>query len=175
MRVLIRSSLATSHQRSRSADFVSKLALSVASSEAQKGWRDLRCRKIIFGYHWCHCLSVLPGLMEIHVSCADSFHRQVESAADIVELVQYGMRHRHEDATLIHAHSSRSHLIVTLTVSTYPRGAPTTTPNASRSASPVPDLPSPGWRINVSQLCCNFFCKIFEFIITLNISAIFIG
>ncbi|XP_022100787.1 kinesin-like protein KIF25 [Acanthaster planci] len=70
--------------------------------------------------------------------------RQVENAAEIVELVQYGMRHRHEDATLIHAHSSRSHLVVTLTVSTFPQGAPTTTPNASRSASPVPELSSPG-------------------------------
>ncbi|XP_038059774.1 kinesin-like protein KIF25 isoform X2 [Patiria miniata] len=70
--------------------------------------------------------------------------RQVENASEIVELVQYGMKHRHEDATLVHAHSSRSHLIVTLTVSTFPQGVPTTTPNASRSASPVPELPSPG-------------------------------
>ncbi|XP_033635383.1 kinesin-like protein KIF25 isoform X2 [Asterias rubens] len=70
--------------------------------------------------------------------------RQVESAAEVVGIVQHGMLHRHEDATFVHAHSSRSHLIVTLTVTTYPRGAPTTTPNASRSASPVAELPSPG-------------------------------
>ena len=42
--------------------------------------------------------------------------RPVDHAGEVIDLVQYGMLHRHEDATLVHAHSSRSHLVVTLTV-----------------------------------------------------------
>ncbi|XP_071506811.1 kinesin-like protein KIF25 [Diadema antillarum] len=42
--------------------------------------------------------------------------RPVTTAVEIVDLVRHGLTHRHEDATQVHAHSSRSHLVVTLTV-----------------------------------------------------------
>ncbi|XP_030849979.1 kinesin-like protein KIF25 [Strongylocentrotus purpuratus] len=42
--------------------------------------------------------------------------RAVTTAVEIVDLVRHGMTYRHEDATQVHAHSSRSHLVVTLTV-----------------------------------------------------------
>ncbi|KAJ8027509.1 Kinesin-like protein KIF25 [Holothuria leucospilota] len=49
--------------------------------------------------------------------------RLIHSVDDLIHFVHHGMTHRHEDATLIHAHSSRSHLVVTLTVT----GVPTPT------------------------------------------------
>ena len=46
-----------------------------------------------------------------------SFHpRPVTSSQEVVSLVYQGMQHRAADSTLIHEHSSRSHLIVTISV-----------------------------------------------------------
>ncbi|XP_006813306.2 kinesin-like protein KIF25 [Saccoglossus kowalevskii] len=78
--------------------------------------------------------------------------KSVHSADEVVALVQYGMIHRCTDATLIHEHSSRSHLVVTLTV-TSPIMETPTTPSTSRTGSPtdvfaVPQAPSQGTREN---------------------------
>ena len=62
-------------------------------------------------------------------------------------LVYYGMQRRHEDATMVHAHSSRSHLIVQLTIYTITQGKPSSsdaapsppgTPTRSRRTLPQP-------------------------------------
>ncbi|KAK3098485.1 hypothetical protein FSP39_019927 [Pinctada imbricata] len=42
--------------------------------------------------------------------------KQVDNVYDVMCLVQHGLRTRRESATLVHEHSSRSHLVVTLTV-----------------------------------------------------------
>lgn len=42
--------------------------------------------------------------------------KKVKRIQDVMSFVQYGLRTRRESATLVHEHSSRSHLIVTLTV-----------------------------------------------------------
>lgn len=52
-------------------------------------------------------------------------------------LVYYGMQRRHEDATMVHAHSSRSHLIVQLTIYTITKAKPSTS-SASSDAAPSP-------------------------------------
>lgn len=44
------------------------------------------------------------------------FYRQVDTVYDVMCLVQHGLRTRRESATMVHEHSSRSHLVVTLTV-----------------------------------------------------------
>ena len=43
-----------------------------------------------------------------------STFRTVTSFQEVMTYVHYGLRRRHEDATKVHAHSSRSHLIVQL-------------------------------------------------------------
>ena len=40
----------------------------------------------------------------------------MERIHDVMSMVQYGLRTRRETATMVHEHSSRSHLVVTLTV-----------------------------------------------------------
>lgn len=42
--------------------------------------------------------------------------RPVTSSQEVVSLVYQGMQHRAADSTLIHEHSSRSHLIVTISI-----------------------------------------------------------
>ncbi|KAH3734487.1 hypothetical protein DPMN_040926 [Dreissena polymorpha] len=42
--------------------------------------------------------------------------RKVDKIQDVMSFVQYGLRMRRESATMVHEHSSRSHLVVTLTV-----------------------------------------------------------
>lgn len=42
--------------------------------------------------------------------------KPVERVVDVMSLVQFGLRTRRETATMVHEHSSRSHLVVTLTV-----------------------------------------------------------
>ncbi|XP_071955799.1 kinesin-like protein KIF25 isoform X2 [Antedon mediterranea] len=64
--------------------------------------------------------------------------RMVQNASEVVDLVHYGMLHRHEDATLVHAHSSRSHLIVTLTITSISTGVSTVPSKSSRCHSPLP-------------------------------------
>ncbi|CAL1548478.1 unnamed protein product [Lymnaea stagnalis] len=44
--------------------------------------------------------------------------KPVDNVDAVMNLVQYGLKTRKESATLVHEHSSRSHLIVTLTVNT---------------------------------------------------------
>ncbi|XP_070568973.1 kinesin-like protein KIF25 isoform X3 [Ptychodera flava] len=83
--------------------------------------------------------------------------RTVNSADGVVELVQYGMVHRCTDATLIHEHSSRSHLVVTLTVTSPVTETPQSTPTPSRTGSPtdvfaVPQGIPPGNRERRRQL-----------------------
>ncbi|XP_052240310.1 kinesin-like protein KIF25 isoform X2 [Dreissena polymorpha] len=42
--------------------------------------------------------------------------KKVDKIQDVMSFVQYGLRMRRESATMVHEHSSRSHLVVTLTV-----------------------------------------------------------
>ncbi|KAL3882040.1 hypothetical protein ACJMK2_028420 [Sinanodonta woodiana] len=42
--------------------------------------------------------------------------KPVETVHDVMRMVQYGLRTRRETATLVHEHSSRSHLVVSLTL-----------------------------------------------------------
>ena len=44
------------------------------------------------------------------------YFRPVDTVYNVMCLVQYGLRTRRESATMVHEHSSRSHLVVTLTV-----------------------------------------------------------
>lgn len=46
------------------------------------------------------------------------FARPIEDAVEFLELVQKGLQLRVKHPTLVHAHSSRSHLVVTLTITT---------------------------------------------------------
>lgn len=46
------------------------------------------------------------------------FVRPVEDAVEFLELVNKGLQLRVKHPTLVHAHSSRSHLVITLTVTT---------------------------------------------------------
>ncbi|XP_046847281.1 kinesin-like protein KIF25 [Xenia sp. Carnegie-2017] len=70
----------------------------------------------------------------------DLITRSVSSAQEVMKYVRYGMRERHEDATKIHAHSSRSHLIVQLTLYTssgqHSTAAKVTTTAASPTVTP---------------------------------------
>lgn len=40
----------------------------------------------------------------------------MDTVYEVMSLVQHGLRTRRETATMVHEHSSRSHLVVTLTV-----------------------------------------------------------
>ncbi|XP_075453028.1 kinesin-like protein KIF25 isoform X2 [Ascaphus truei] len=46
-------------------------------------------------------------------------YESVENAVELLNLVQKGLQLRVKQPTLVHAHSSRSHLVVTLTIKTY--------------------------------------------------------
>lgn len=62
--------------------------------------------------------------------------RPVNTVQEVMAVVYYGMKRRHEDATMVHAHSSRSHLIVQLTIYTVTNN--TTTSSVSSDAAPSP-------------------------------------
>ncbi|CAH3032783.1 unnamed protein product [Porites lobata] len=62
--------------------------------------------------------------------------RPVNTVQEVMTVVYYGMKRRHEDATMVHAHSSRSHLIVQLTIYTVTNN--TTTSSVSSDAAPSP-------------------------------------
>ncbi|XP_052808360.1 kinesin-like protein KIF25 isoform X6 [Mya arenaria] len=68
--------------------------------------------------------------------------KKVKKIQDVMSFVQYGLRMRREASTMVHEHSSRSHLIVTLTVNSQ---APSflTKPSAP---SPIPENAPPGGR-----------------------------
>eukprot|EP00111_Clytia_hemisphaerica_P024190 TCONS_00071287-protein len=69
----------------------------------------------------------------------------VSSAREVIDYVTYGMRHRHEDSTKVHAHSSRSHLIVQLNLFQTNMASSATTPLDERSDETSPALsPSVG-------------------------------
>ena len=61
--------------------------------------------------------------------------RPVGKISDVMGMVQYGLRTRRESATLVHEHSSRSHLIVTLTVNSQ---APSFF-SMTKASTPTPD------------------------------------
>lgn len=63
--------------------------------------------------------------------------KAVTTVQEVMALVYYGMQRRHEDATMVHAHSSRSHLIVQLTIYTI-TSARQSTSSASSDAAPSP-------------------------------------
>lgn len=76
-------------------------------------WQNI----IILLYHTLLCLNVDIFIQtSVLIQCLCSIHREVDSVYDVMCLVQYGLKTRRETATLIHDHSSRSHLVVTLTV-----------------------------------------------------------
>ncbi|VDI70068.1 kinesin family member 25 [Mytilus galloprovincialis] len=50
------------------------------------------------------------------ISLPTIISKQVDTVYDVMCLVQHGLNTRRESATLVHEHSSRSHLVVTLTV-----------------------------------------------------------
>ncbi|KAJ8315077.1 hypothetical protein KUTeg_007227 [Tegillarca granosa] len=54
----------------------------------------------------------IDGTVNLLTLCS----KQVDTVYEVMRLVQHGLRTRQESATLIHEHSSRSHLVVTLTV-----------------------------------------------------------
>ena len=62
----------------------------------------------------------------------------VTSVQEVMKYVGYGMRERHEDATKVHAHSSRSHLIVQLTL--YTSSNQISPPAKGRSVAPSPPV-----------------------------------
>ncbi|KXJ23777.1 kinesin-like protein KIF25 [Exaiptasia diaphana] len=65
--------------------------------------------------------------------------KPVKNFGEVMNLVYYGMTRRHEDATMVHAHSSRSHLIVQLQVYSMNQQA-----TASRVGTPSSEAaPSP--------------------------------
>ncbi|CAB3977488.1 kinesin KIF25 [Paramuricea clavata] len=64
--------------------------------------------------------------------------RSVSSVQEVMKYVGYGMRERHEDATKVHAHSSRSHLIVQLTL--YTSSNHISPPVKGKSVAPSPPI-----------------------------------
>ncbi|XP_028414826.1 kinesin-like protein KIF25 [Dendronephthya gigantea] len=64
--------------------------------------------------------------------------RSVRSVEDVMKYVGHGMRERHEDATKVHAHSSRSHLIVQLTL--YTSSNQISPPGKGKSVAPSPPV-----------------------------------
>ncbi|XP_075453030.1 kinesin-like protein KIF25 isoform X3 [Ascaphus truei] len=58
------------------------------------------------------CLGIIPR-------AAEELFWSVENAVELLNLVQKGLQLRVKQPTLVHAHSSRSHLVVTLTIKTY--------------------------------------------------------
>lgn len=64
--------------------------------------------------------------------------RAVSTVQEVMALVYYGMQRRHEDATMVHAHSSRSHLIVQLTIYTITQAKPSSSSSLSSDAAPSP-------------------------------------
>ncbi|XP_067900736.1 kinesin-like protein KIF25 isoform X2 [Heterodontus francisci] len=45
-------------------------------------------------------------------------HEHVENPTSILNLINHGLQHRTKHPTLVHAHSSRSHLVITITITT---------------------------------------------------------
>ena len=84
-----------------------------------------------------------------------SSDRPVTNVNDVMAAVMYGMRHRHEDATLIHSHSSRSHLIVTVTITTTLQDSPSKQQSKTRKKSadwkPSQIPLSPGIQVQTNQ------------------------
>ncbi|EDO42044.1 predicted protein, partial [Nematostella vectensis] len=64
--------------------------------------------------------------------------KPVTTVQELMSLVYYGMCRRHEDATNVHAHSSRSHLIVQLQLYTITNQQTARSAAAARSRSPSP-------------------------------------
>ena len=63
-----------------------------------------------------------------------SYLSPVNTVQEVMAVVYYGMKRRHEDATMVHAHSSRSHLIVQFTI--YSVTNNTTTSSMTSDAAP---------------------------------------
>lgn len=68
--------------------------------------------------------------------------RPVRTVQEVMAVVYYGMQRRHEDATMVHAHSSRSHLIVQLTIYTVTQTKPSTSSSSSDAAPSPPGTPT---------------------------------
>uniref|UniRef100_A0A8C5UE58 Kinesin family member 25 n=1 Tax=Malurus cyaneus samueli TaxID=2593467 RepID=A0A8C5UE58_9PASS len=67
-------------------------------------------------------------------------HETVENASEFLHLVNKGLQLRARHPTLVHAHSSRSHLVVTLTITTVQQGVCSlslTRTNISLSCAPI--------------------------------------
>ncbi|XP_013413540.1 kinesin-like protein KIF25 [Lingula anatina] len=72
--------------------------------------------------------------------------RPVKTVYEVMSLVQHGLKARREIATLVHEHSSRSHLVVTLTVSIKPNMflfPPATPGSPTEGVFAVPLSPAP--------------------------------
>ncbi|XP_048577645.1 kinesin-like protein KIF25 isoform X2 [Nematostella vectensis] len=78
--------------------------------------------------------------------------KPVTTVQELMSLVYYGMCRRHEDATNVHAHSSRSHLIVQLQLYTITnqQTARVATPTSEAAPSP-PGTPTQPRRSNLPQ------------------------
>ncbi len=61
---------------------------------------------------FCYICKKLCRKYLVHLNVLN--FRPVSSVQEVMTFVHYGLRRRHEDATKVHAHSSRSHLIVQL-------------------------------------------------------------
>eukprot|EP00731_Ephydatia_muelleri_P032201 Em0023g708a len=63
----------------------------------------------------------------------------VRNSSETMSLVSWGLQHRASDSTLLNAHSSRSHLIITLTITagSSTKMATMATPSSSRKSSPL--------------------------------------
>ncbi|XP_071818746.1 kinesin-like protein KIF25 [Apostichopus japonicus] len=82
----------------------------------------------VYNNEICDLLTVDPAGMKHDVYTSDDGSMEVTSVStklihsveDLIHFVHHGLTHRHEDSTLVHDHSSRSHLVVTLTVTGIP-------------------------------------------------------
>jgi len=83
-------------------------------------------------------LLTVMSFLAVFILCMLFILRAVSTVQEVMALVYYGMQRRHEDATMVHAHSSRSHLIVQLTIYTITQAKPSSSSSLSSDAAPSP-------------------------------------
>ncbi|XP_010223907.1 PREDICTED: kinesin-like protein KIF25 [Tinamus guttatus] len=70
----------------------------------------------------CQLSHVIFTVNQLNFLLVSLFPRTVENASEFLHLVNKGLQLRVRNPTLVHAHSSRSHLVVTLTITTIVSG-----------------------------------------------------
>ena len=83
-----------------------------------------------------------------------------------MSLVSWGLQHRASDSTLLNAHSSRSHLIITLTITagSSTKMATMATPSSSRKSSPLVTSWHVVWFMCMCDVCVHVWCSVHMYV-----------